>query len=351
MPSERTRRSVGRWVLGALIAVVFGCGDGKTPLVIYSPHGRDLLRLTERLFEAENPDIDVRALDMGSQEVLDRVRSERANPQADIWFGAPSILFARAANDSLLAAYRPSWASAIPARGRGVGDFFFSAYETPAIIAFNSNAIDPTEAPQDWDDVLAPKWSGQVLIRNPIASGTMRAIFGMVILRGLQAHGDTSAGFDWLRRLDAQTIDYPLNPALLHQKLLREEGTLTLWDLPDILIEQSRGSPFGFVLPASGTPVIEDAIAIVRGAQHREAAQRFVEWVGSTSAQLQAAHEMFRMPARQDLPADSLPDWLREVRANLVVEDMDWDRVATDGAAWMMYWDRNVRGRGAPDPR
>ena len=35
-------------------------GDGRTPLVIYSPHGRDLLTLLERRFEALHPDVDVR---------------------------------------------------------------------------------------------------------------------------------------------------------------------------------------------------------------------------------------------------------------------------------------------------
>ena len=74
------------WLL--LLAPV-GCGDGRTPLVLYSPHGRDLLELMERTYEAERPEIDVRWLDMGSQEVYDRIRSESVNPQADVWFGGP----------------------------------------------------------------------------------------------------------------------------------------------------------------------------------------------------------------------------------------------------------------------
>ena len=70
---------------------------GRTPLVVYSPHGRDLLMLMEKSYEAKHPNVDVRWLDMGSQEVYDRVRSEAANPQADVWFGlrntkrAPSV--------------------------------------------------------------------------------------------------------------------------------------------------------------------------------------------------------------------------------------------------------------------
>lgn len=322
------------------------CSDGRTPLVVYSPHGRELLTLAEQTFEAANPDVDVRWLDMGSQDVLDRIRSERANPQADVWFGGPSSLFQQAVADSLLEPYRPSWADAVPERDRGAGDYYFTAYETPAVIAFNSTAVTREEAPKDWDEVLTPPWQGEVVIRDPIASGTMRAIFGMIVQRSLRTTGDTTAGFSWLRQLDAQTREYVLNPALLHQKLIRQEGTVTLWDLPDILVEQGKGQPFDFVLPTSGTPVIQDAIALVNGSGAPNTAQRFIDWVGSPAAQLLAARETFRLPARTDLVADSLPSWVSRVRSELVVEPMDWQLLGQDGAAWMTYWDRNVRGRG-----
>jgi iron(III) transport system substrate-binding protein len=173
----------------------------------------------------------------------------------------------------------------------------------------------------------------------------------MVVQRGLRETGDTSAGFDWLRRLDAQTREYVLNPALLHQKLLRQEGIITLWDLPDILTEQRKGNPLDYVLPSSGTPVIEDAIAIVRGSEHLDAARSFVEWVGSLAGQLLAARREFRLPARTDLPFDSLPAWARSVKQEMVPEDMDWEMLGRAGADWMSYWDRNVRGKGSTDGR
>src|SRR3989441_11427042 len=121
-------------LIGATILLVLsGCArDHRTPLVIYSPHGRDLLTLLERRFEQLHPDVDVRWLDMGWQEVYDRLRSERANPQADVWFGGPAAIFARPAADSLLEPFRPSWAGAIDPHGREPGDLYFAAYETPA---------------------------------------------------------------------------------------------------------------------------------------------------------------------------------------------------------------------------
>ena len=213
-------------LVGGLLLAVAGCSrDHRTPLVIYSPHGRDLLTLFERRFEQQRPDVDVRWLDMGSQEVYDRLRSERANPQADVWFGGPGTIFARAAGDSLLESFRPTWAGAIGPHGRGPGDLYFAVYETPAVIVYAERAVPPAEAPHDWDDLLAPRWRGKVLIRDPLASGTMRAVWGMIIERGLKATGDTAAGFAWLRRLDAQTKEYVLNGPLLDQRSPGRRGS------------------------------------------------------------------------------------------------------------------------------
>jgi len=319
--------------------------DHRAPLVIYSPHGRDLLTLLERRFERLHPDVDVRWLDMGSQEVYDRLRSERANPQADVWFGGPATIFARGVGDSLLEPFRPDWAGAIGAHGRGPGDRYFAAYETPAVIVYAEQGVRPDRAPRDWDDLLDPRWKGRILIRDPVASGTMRAVWGMIIERGLRQTGDTGAGFAWLRRLDAQTKEYVLNGPLLDQKIVRQEGLITVWDLPDILLSRRDGLPLGYVFPKSGTPVIEDAIGVVQGARHRAAAHAFVEYVGSVAAQLAAAREAYRLPARLDVPADSLPEWARAVRRDMRVADVDWDLLAERGAEWMRYWDERVRGQ------
>jgi iron(III) transport system substrate-binding protein len=330
----------------AAVAAVLACRrDARTPVVLYSPHGRDLLQLVEKTYEAKHPDVDVRWLDMGSQEVYDRIRSEKANPQADIWFGGPNTIFARGARDGLLAAYRPSWASAIPEDSRAPGDLYFGLYRTPAVIVYNSAVIPESEAPHDWDDILEPRFQGKVLIRDPLASGTMRAIFGMVLLRSVAETGSTQRGFAWLARLDAQTKEYVVNATLLLEKLGRREGLVTLWDLPDVLLEQKRGLPIASVFPPSGTPVIDDAVGLVAGARHAAPARELIEWLGGVEAQRLAAERAYRLPARTDIPQAELPAWAREVEGKLVPAEMDWDLLERDGPGWMATWDRTVRGR------
>ena len=86
------------------------------------------------------------------------------------------------------------------------------------MIAYNRDVVPDSAAPRDWDDVLAPRWKDRLLIRDPMASGTMRAIWGMLFERSLAATGDTAQAAAWLRRLDGQTREYVLNPALLHRE-------------------------------------------------------------------------------------------------------------------------------------
>ena len=320
--------------------------DGRTPIVVYSPHGRDQLTLLEHSFEALHPTYDVRWLDMGSQEILDRLRFERVNPQADVWFGGPSVLFDRGVQDSLIRPIRPVWADAVGPRGIQRDGMYWPVYRTPAVIAYNSQAVTAAEAPKDWDDVLAPRWADQVLIRDPVASGTMRAIWGLVLVKSIRATGDTAEGMAWLRKLDAQTRAYTLNPAILDEKLARREGTVTLWDLPDILLSQRKGLPFGYVFPASGTVVIEDVIALVRGAPNAAGAQLYIDHVGSLEAQAACAREVYRLPARHDLPPDQVPAWVTQVERDMVEFDMDWPMLAEQGSAWMGYWDQHVRNTG-----
>lgn len=320
--------------------------DGREELIVYSPHGPDLLRDIEARFEAAHPDIDVQWLDMGSQEVLDRIRSERANPQADVWYGGPSQLFAAAAEEGLLEPHTPAWKDAVAADSDGEGRYL-ALYYTPLVIAYNSEVVSEAEAPTDWDQVLEPQWSGRVLIRDPLASGTMRTIFGMIVERSLRATGDTAQGYDWLRRLDAQTREYVLNPTLLYQKLARQEGVITLWDMPDIeMLKVRTGYPIEYNYATSGTPLVIDAIAVVGGAPNIEAARRFVDFVGTEEEVLFAAREHVRLPVRQDIPADSLPPALQRAREEIVPEPMDWQLLQERGAEWMRYWDERVRGRG-----
>jgi len=338
---------LGPAVVLVLLSALACSSDNRTVLIVYSPHGKELLEYSEKEFEKAHPEIDVQWVDMGSQEVLDRVRAEKDNPQGDVWFGAPAEAFDRATRENLLEPYIPSWSNSISVEGRENGDHWYGTYLTPEVIAYNTEAVSAAAAPKDWDDVLDPKWKGKILIRDPIASGTMRAIFGAIVARAVARTGSPEAGYEWLRKLDANTREYVLNPTILYQKLGRQEGIITLWDMPDIAtLQQRTGIPVGYVIPSSGTPVLVDGIAIVKGTKHPKEARLYYEFVTTPVALKAAAEQFLRIPARTDIPVSALPKWIQDAKAQIKPMSVDRRVMAEHLDEWMKYWDTNIRNRG-----
>lgn len=329
-------------VAGLLICTA--CGQQKQSLVVYTTHGKELVQSFSERFEAANPGISVQWLDMGSQSVLDRLRSEKENPQADIWWGGPSPIFMRAAQENLLTPYRPTWAGSIDSIYHDPDDYWYGTFLTPEVIAFNYEKLNRQTAPQDWDDLLLPRWRGRIVIRDPLASGTMRAIFVGMILRFYEQTDSPEQGFAWLRKLDAATHSYAADPTLMYLKVARGEGDVTLWNMPDIMLQRNMYNyPFDYVIPKSGTIVVTDAIGIVAGTRKLSLAKKYYEFVTTQEAFIEQAQKYYRIPARHDIPGEKLPQWMR---GELKVMPMNWRLFAEKSAEWMQYWDEHIRHEG-----
>lgn len=328
-------------VLSAVL--LWSCAtDDRERLVIYSPHGKEMLSYYEDAFEAEHPTIDVQWIDMGGQDAYDRIRTERVNPQASLWWGGDSPTFDRAAREDLLASYQPSWAEALPEGSFGASYTWTGTYFTPEVLTYNTEAFAGKQLPQTWDDLLDPSYADRILIRYPLASSTMRTIYGAMILR----QPTVEEGYAWLARLDKNVKTYTADPTQLYLKLARGEGDVSMWNMPDTYIQSViNGYPFDYVLPMDGTPVLTDGIALVNNGPAQEAAKLFYEFVTTPEALLYQAETYFRIPVRTDIPRESLPDWI--TRKTIVPMDVDWERLATEGPTWMQYWDENIKGRGA----
>ncbi|HSS20949.1 MAG TPA: extracellular solute-binding protein [Pyrinomonadaceae bacterium] len=335
-------------LLAAVVCVAsltFSCrsGSSKRKLLIYTPHGQDLLKDFIARYQAEHPDVEVQPFDMGAREILERIRAERNRPQADLWWGAAHTTFQTAAEENLLTPYKPTWADKVPASSHDSQDRWYSTYQTPEVIVYNNAAVKPEDVPKDWDDVLNPKWEDKVLIRNPNPSDSMRAIFGAMIWRFYKDTGTPDKGYDWLRQLDKNVHEYTADGTLLMQKLVRREGLVSLWNLPDVWIyKEQKGLPIGYVFPASGTPVIRDGIAIVRGSPNEEEAKRFYEFVTTQESLVIAAKKYYRMPVRTDIDRSQLPAWMNEPINEM---PLDWELLRKQTSDWLRYWDTDIRGR------
>ncbi|MCW1929583.1 extracellular solute-binding protein [Bhargavaea beijingensis] len=316
-------------------------GDLEEKVVIYSPHGSDILGDFKQRFEEEYG-IKMEFLDMGSQEILDRIRSEKNNTQADVWWGAPQVNFDQAKDEGLLAEYKPSYADALDDMYYDEDWMWTGTSMTPEVIMYNNKEISEEEAPKDWDDLIDPKWQDELIIRYPLASGTMRTIYSAMIYRTYKDTEDTKEGYEWLEKLDNNTKEYSANPELMYNQLAKGVGSLTVWNMPDaVMLAEEKGYPFGYVLPASGTPVLTEGIAIVKDAPHPKAAEAFYEFVNTPEAAKLLAEKYYRIPTRDDVT--DLPEWITEAEDDIKPMDIDWALFQEKSDEWMDHWDNQIK--------
>lgn len=323
-----------------------GGGASAQSLTIYT--GRDLKLVNSVIadFTAAKPEYKgkVKAVTLAAQEALERLRAEGGNPQAGFLWGGTQQALTQAADEGLLEAYTPKSAGDFPAERRDAQKRWWAEMLLYEVIVYNNKIVKESDAPKDWDDLVTPTWRGKIIIRDVLPSGTMRSIYSSMIYRSFNADGKPDAGYEYLKKLDANTANYAANPNDMYLKLARGVGEVTVWNLQDVLIQaNSNKQPFSHVIPTSGAPVLLDGVGVVKGSKSTKAAQDFMDFLFAPETQAKLAETQFQIPA-VDLPADKQPAWLKDL--NLKEMDVDWDVVAQHEEEWMAYWQSNIKGKG-----
>jgi iron(III) transport system substrate-binding protein len=335
-----------------------GCGgadsnspsDGATAndaqkLIIYTGRDRNEVAAVVDLFTQKFPQYkgNVDTVILGAQAALDRLRAEKSNPQAGFLWGGTLQGLQQAAGENLLAPSSPTHADLIDASRKDPQGKWFAEMLLPEVIIYNHDLLKPEQAPKDWDDLITPAFKSKVVIRDVMPSGTMRTIYSAMIYRQYAATGSADAGYEWLKKLDGNTVIYTPTPDDMYLKLDRGVGTVTLWNLQDALIQPLKNNrPWSYVMPASGVPVLLDGVGIVNNPKSRKAAEDFENFLLEPQLQLQLAKDYYQIPVIQVTETDK-PQWLAQL--NIREMKIDWDLMSQKQSEWMDYWSQNIKGK------
>ncbi len=301
-------------------------------MVVYSPHGPEMLKDAENAFEAAYPEVDVQWMYLGTQDVYKRVRSESKRPQADVWWGGTQTLFMQAADEDLLEPYAPTWADLVEPQYKDSEDRWYGTYQSPIAIVYNSRGRKADEVPQTWDDLLKPEWKDLISIRKPLESGTMRTFIGAMILRA----ENEDAGIAWLGKFHESAHAYLNSPEFLYDHMKKNKDIISVWLLPDIALQRERNDmPLECIVPPE-TPVITEGIGVVANAPHPDWAKKFYEFVTTPEALAKQAHDYSKVPVRDDLDSAALPAWM--VAQKIDALPIDWNEFAANEKRWCNRW-------------
>lgn len=344
--------------LFAAVLCVAGCSGGKSDakpaaekkvVVVYTPHG-DLGIEMKKAFEAAYPEITAQVIDQQGGNLLAKIRAEKDKPACDVWWGGSTTDFRRGEKEGLFEPCKPDWVAHLPEGAKSPTGAWNGTYLSPEAIMFNEQKLKREEVPDTWEGLLDPKWKGRIVIRDVRASATMKTIFGAIIYKEWKRTGKDDDGFAILDKLQQNTGKYAPTPEVMFSDLAAPGGpyALTPWNQFDAIGRKvNHQLPFGYVIPKE-TPVIVEPIALIKGGPHAAEAKLFYDFVTSKEQLLMAAKKYFRVPARNDLPKDELPDWMRDF--NLVPMKIDWEEFDQRIEGWIARWQDEIRIKPLAQP-
>ncbi len=333
--------AAARWIVPLVSILLLASGRSfARPLVVYSPHGPEILKRAQADFQKLFPETKVDWRFLGAEEIFEALGREAKQPVADVWWGGPNFTFMNAAKNGLLSPYKPTWAAAVDGNKHDPADLWYADLQTPLTILYQKNLIGTADLPKDWDDLLAPAFKGKIILRYPLESGSMRALFATLIDRQIRAGKTLPGALDWMKKLEDQVARYVNHSQLMFSTVGKGVMPISLWNVSDIEMKAHQGYPVDFVFPASGMPVLLDGVGLVKRAEPHPFAEKFYEFVTSKDFEATVSGEpYFRVPTRNDLGAVN-PKYMTDPRFKVM--PVDWSRIAESGAAWLKAWETDV---------
>ncbi|WP_339182403.1 ABC transporter substrate-binding protein [Oceanobacillus sp. FSL W7-1293] len=228
--------------------------------------------------------IGVDMVRMSAGEILAKIRAERDNPQADIWYGGPADTFEAAKMEDLLHAYDSLVAADITEGYKDPEHYWTGIYEGAIGFATNQNFLDENnlEAPSSWDDLLDPVYENELVMPHPNSSGTAYTALYSVLL----AKGGDEEGFEYLKELHPQVQQYTTSGSAPGRMVgLNEVGAGITFAHELVKFQEEGFDDIVISFPEDGTGFEVGAVAIIEGAPNEELAQEFIDWAAGPGAQ------------------------------------------------------------------
>lgn len=251
-------------------------------LRVYAVITQDDAEMLTDMFR-EQTGVDVSFIRATTGELVNRVIAEQNNPQADILLGGASLLHTSIARAGALESYRSPNAEGLPAFGVDPDGYWTGFYVTSLGIGVNEDRFrrlfGDTPIPESWDDLLDPRFDGEIVMTDPLASSTAY----LFLQTQLQRLG-WEAGWDYLETLAPLVGQFPTSGGAPPQLIGSGEFAIGVAFVHALSRYRRQGFPLTVRTPAQTGGEV-GAISIVRGGPNPENARRFVDFILSVEAQ------------------------------------------------------------------
>ncbi|MBI4522796.1 MAG: extracellular solute-binding protein [Deltaproteobacteria bacterium] len=258
-------------------------------VVLYTSWGPTDADYVVKAFEKKHPFIKVESVRASSEKTLNRLLTEqRANRFLGDVVAISGIQSGILKEKHALERYESREAAHFPPDWRDPDGYGIGLHQTIYVIGYNSRVVSPEAAPKDYEDLLQPRWKGQL-------GWDMEEyyLFGAL----LKARG-REKGLEFWRKLAEQSINFRKGYTLLTELVSAGEYPMAVSLYQHRVDEYSdKGAPLQWVAPKPLVGGDPNRISLLRNAPRPNAAKVFIDFMLSVEGQ-RSLQDKGRSPGR-----------------------------------------------------
>lgn len=249
--------------------------------------------LTGRAFTARYPGVKVNVVRTTAQVAFQRLNQDikAGNPHCDVFSSTDVAHYVDLKARKQLMKYTPASAAAMDKRLQNIDPEGFYHVGSVAMIGliYNTTKVKAEDAPKSWNDLLDPKWRGQVSVGHPGFSGFV----GVWAIEMRRLYGD-----GWFKKLAANKPQ--VGRSIIDTVTTVNSGERSISAGPINLAAQiaAKGNPLAVVAPKEGTVLMVSSSGIPANAPHPNAAKLFMEFLIDSDEVTKLAVDRYGVPRR-----------------------------------------------------
>ena len=310
-------------------------GSGDTLVVYTNSNGEGRGDwLTAKAAEAG---FKIEIVGAGGADATNKLIAEKNNPIADVAFGLNNMYFSQIKAEDVLEPYEPSWAGEVDEE-LADGETYWPLVKQAILLGYNSDKISKEAAPQDWTDLWTrDEFKDRYERVTGLGTATAQLVFAGILSRYRDDSGDLGISDEGWKQVEQYFQNG--SPAVAKTDLFARiaSGEVDMGQMPSSIIadrEKSFNVNVETVIPSVGVPLAVEQIALVKGTEKKEQAQKFIDWFGSADVQGQFAKQFNSMPVNEGAAAQANPEVV-DFFADLKQQDIDWEFVQENMGAWV----------------
>lgn len=309
-------RGVALFAALLLLFVAQSCSQSSdNTVVLYVSADERFAREVVMLFEKETgihvsmvTDTEVKK----TTGLVERLRAEKANPVADVFWSSEVFMTIELADDGVLEKFESPATADWPVELRDPEERWYGFASRARVIVYSTDRVAPEDVPETWMGLTREQFRGRIVMADP-RFGTTGGHLGAMkaYWNGLGIPGYYEAFIEGLAENETRLLTSGNSGVV--EAVARGEADIGMTDTDDCWVAKKQGKKIDWVYarhnasdgPGTGTLLIPNTVARVKGGPNAVNAAKLIDFLISARVErMLAESDSHNIPTRPELAAE-----------------------------------------------